>query len=69
MSRDKQKDIGALLQPTSKAVAPRLRCSNCHFERQYTFWYSKLGFQDRVINFCPGCGHPIFGVVSDGNNE
>ena len=25
-----------LLQPTTNGAAPRLRCSDCHFERQYT---------------------------------
>lgn len=52
-----------LLQPTTKAVAPRLKCSNCGFERQYTFWYRKLDFQERQINCCPGCGYKIMGVV------
>ena len=52
-----------LLQPTSKAVAPRLKCSNCGFERQYTFWYRKLHFLERQINCCPGCGFKIYGVV------
>ena len=54
-----------LLQPTSKAVAPRLRCSNCGFERQYTFWYRKLHYLERQINYCPGCGLKILGVVAN----
>ena len=52
-----------LLQPVNDAVAPRLRCSNCHFTRQYTYWYRKLGFIDRTVNYCPGCGYKILGVV------
>lgn len=51
-----------LLQPMSDARAPRLRCSNCHFERSYTFWYKRIDFKDRQINFCPGCGYKILGV-------
>lgn len=52
-----------LLQPMSDARAPRLRCSNCHYERGYTFWYKRIDFQDRQINFCPGCGFKILGVA------
>ena len=58
-----------LLQPTTKAVAPRLRCSNCGFERQYTFWYRKLDYLDRQISYCPGCGHPVAGVVGKHGDE
>lgn len=53
-----------LLQPTTDERAPRLRCSNCHFERGYTFWYKRIDFQDRQIKHCPGCGYRILGVVS-----
>ena len=56
-------DDEVLLQPTTKAVAPTLRCSCCGFERQYTFWYKRLRFKDRQISFCPGCGHRIYGVI------
>jgi len=52
-----------LLQPMDGNRAPRLRCSNCHFNRGYTFWYKRIDFQDRQINFCPGCGFKILGVA------
>jgi hypothetical protein len=57
-----------LLQPVDDARAPRLRCSNCHFERGYTFWYKRIGFKDRQISFCPGCGFKIMGVVNHGRD-
>ena len=53
-----------LLQPMTDAKAPRLRCSNCGFERGYTFWYKRIGFVGRLISYCPGCGYKIMGVVS-----
>ncbi len=59
----KRADEEVLLQPMNDAVAPRLRCNNCHFTRQYTYWYRKLGFIDRAVNYCPGCGYKILGVV------
>ncbi|WP_405736116.1 hypothetical protein [Bifidobacterium sp.] len=59
----RQAEDEVLLRPASDAVAPRLRCSNCGFERQYTFWYQRLGYQGRVVSFCPGCGLRIAGVV------
>lgn len=52
-----------LLQPTTKAVAPRLRCSNCGFERQYAFWYRHLDYEGRQVDYCPGCGLRILGVI------
>ena len=52
-----------LLQPMNKAVAPRLRCSNCGFNRQYTYWYSRLDFKDRIVNFCPSCGLKVAGAI------
>lgn len=52
-----------LLQPTTNGAAPRLRCSNCHFERQYTYWYAKLGYKARIVNYCPRCGFHIAGVI------
>ena len=52
-----------LLQPVDDARAPRLRCSNCHFERGYTFWYKRIGFEERQIMHCPGCGFKILGVI------
>ena len=57
------RDDEVLLKPTTEAVAPRLRCSNCGFERQYTFWYRRLDFMERQINYCPGCGYRIAGVT------
>ena len=62
----KRDDDEVLLQPTNGAIAPRLRCSGCGFERSYTFWYKRLHFQERQLNFCPGCGHPILGVIGHG---
>lgn len=58
-------DEEVLLQVASKAVAPRLRCSHCGFERQYTFWYRKLDYEGRLMNYCPGCGLRILGVAGD----
>lgn len=57
------RDDEALLRPTTKAVAPKLRCSNCGFERAYYYWYKKLGFLERCVNYCPGCGYRIAGVI------
>ena len=57
------RDDEVLLKPTTEAVAPKLRCSNCGFERQYTFWYRRLYFMGRQINYCPGCGYRIAGVT------
>lgn len=54
-----------LLQPTTKGQAPRLKCSNCDFERGYTFWYHHIGFEGRQIAHCPGCGLRIMGVVGN----
>ena len=56
-----------LLQPTTKAVAPRLKCSNCGFERQYTFWYRHLDYEGRQVDYCPGCGLRIMGVAKHGD--
>ena len=55
-------DIEVMLKPASEAVAPMLRCSNCGYTRAYTYYYRKLGFQQREVDFCPGCGFPIGGV-------
>ena len=55
-----------LLQPMDGTVAPRLRCSCCGYERVYHYWYRDLGYQKRVVNYCPGCGHHIMGVMGDG---
>ena len=55
-----------ILQPMQDTIAPKLRCSNCHYERAYYYWYRKLHFQERIVNFCPGCGHPILGVIGHG---
>ena len=52
-----------LLQMTTNGAAPRLRCSNCGFERQYTYWYAKLEFRARIVNYCPSCGFRIAGVI------
>ena len=62
--REGQQREEVLLQPTTKAVAPRLRCSNCHFERQYTYWYQHLDYVGRIVNYCPGCGHKVMGVAN-----
>ena len=57
------RDDEVLLRPTTNAVAPKLRCSNCGFERAYYYWYKKLGFLERCVNYCPGCGYRIAGVT------
>ncbi len=57
-------DDEVLLRPMTKAVAPRLACSACGFERAYTFWFKRLDFVDRTIEFCPGCGRHIIGVAA-----
>lgn len=59
----RKRDDEVLLQPMQDTVAPKLRCSNCHYERAYYYWYKALHYQERVVDFCPGCGHPILGVV------
>lgn len=61
-----RKQEAVTLEPMQDTIAPRLRCSNCHYERAYYYWYKSLHFKDRVVNFCPGCGHPVLGVVADG---
>lgn len=53
----------ALLRPTTNGVAPKLCCSNCGFERAYYYWYKRLGFLERCVNYCPGCGYRIAGVT------
>ncbi len=62
-------DEEVLLQPTTEAVAPTLKCSNCGYTRCYTFWYKKLHFEERNVDFCPGCGFPICGVVTSGHGD
>lgn len=57
------RDDEVLLRPTTNAVAPKLRCSNCGFERAYYYWYKKLDFLERCVNCCPGCGYRIAGVT------
>lgn len=41
-----------------------LECSNCGYSREYFFWYEGTGYYNRLVNFCPGCGLKIFGVVT-----
>ena len=60
----KRADEEVLLQPMNDTVAPKLRCSNCHYERAYYYWYNALHYKERVVNYCPGCGHPILGVCA-----
>lgn len=66
MFQRRPEEYEVLLQPMDDALAPRLSCSNCHFERGYTFWYKRIGFKDRQIMHCPGCGYKILGVVRNG---
>lgn len=60
MSRNEDE---VLLRPMTNAIAPKLRCSNCGFERAYYYWYKRLGYQERCVNFCPGCGFKVAGVI------
>lgn len=59
----RQAEDEVLLQATTSGAAPRLRCSNCGFTRQYTYWYAKLEFRARIVNYSPRCGLRIAGAI------
>ena len=44
-------------------MAPRLRCTNCGYERNYHYWYKGSGFTERIVGYCPGCGYHILGTL------
>ena len=52
-----------LLMPMDNTPAPRLRCTNCGYERNYHYWYRGADYTVRMVDRCPGCQYPILGVV------
>lgn len=56
-------DEEVLLMPMDNTMAPRLRCTNCGYERNYHYWYKGAGFTERIVGYCPGCGYHILGTL------
>lgn len=52
-----------LLMPMDDTIVPKLRCTNCGYQRAYFYWYHATGYTDRVVNYCPGCGYHVAGVL------
>ncbi len=51
------------LQQGSNTLAPKMQCSNCGYSAGYWSWYHLLGFKERYVKHCPGCGKKIFGTT------
>lgn len=51
---------------TGRRIQPEdLECSNCGWSHEYFFWYEGTCYYNRLVNYCPGCGLKILGVVAN----
>ena len=51
------------VEPDRSDMASKYACSNCGYTRAYTFWWRKPQYECRQVNYCPGCGMHIMGVI------
>ena len=65
----RKSDTETLLKQENRAIAPKLKCVKCNFGRPYTYFFQKLGFEDMIVNHCPGCGRKIMGVLPWSGDE